>query len=64
MTRITYIGMDVQSEARRIFRFDAVHTEHAAFFMDTHLRPSRLAFTKPTNSGWGLLGRLLNSGWY
>ena len=24
---------------------------------------SRLALTKETNRGWGLLGRLLNSGW-
>ena len=41
----------------------AEHTEDTAFLVNTHLRPSRLARMKPTNRGWGLLGRLLNSGW-
>ena len=40
-----------------------VDAKYAAFFMNTHLRPPKEAAMKPTNNGWGLLGRLLNSGW-
>ena len=42
----------------------AIDAEYAAFLVDAHKPCSRLAFTKPRNRGWGLLGRLLNSGWY
>ena len=44
------------------------HAKHAAFFTDTHTLPpmafSNAAPINPLNRGWGLLGRLLNAGWY
>lgn len=44
----------------RLFR--TVDAEYPARFVDAYRPCSRLAFTKPRNRGWGLLGRLLNSG--
>ena len=52
----------VIGQTRHILLALAVDAEHAAFFVNTHGYSPRLAFTNPRNSGWGLLGRLLNSG--
>ena len=46
-----------------IGRLWTINAKNAALFMNTHLRPPKAAAMKPTNRGWGLLGRLLNSGW-
>ena len=60
----------VQSVADRvggIYRPRRKQAEYSAFFMDAHSFPpcerSSAARTRPTNSGCGRLGRLLNSGW-
>ena len=54
----------VVGQACQICRLLAEHAENAAFLMNTHFRPPREAAINPRNRGWGLLGRLLNSGWY
>ena len=53
----------VIGQGSHIGRLWTVYAKNAAFFMNTHLRPPKAAAMKPTNRGWGLLGRLLNSGW-
>ena len=43
---------------------DKGHPVFKFFLVISHFTSSNAAFTNPTNNGWGLLGRLLNSGWY
>ena len=64
MTPVLQSVEAVVGQACQICRLLAEHAENAAFLMNTHFRPPREAAINPRNRGWGLLGRLLNSGWY
>ena len=68
---LTAVLQRVQSEIAKpggMKRLFGDHAENTAFFVNTHFSVSfdfpMAASTNPINKGCGLLGRLLNSGWY